>query len=75
MFFGKCQKVSIYKGCLNCDFMLKNGLFLLESLGCFIVIKFEFSEYLRINWIKFMKNEPKVWNILEIHWKKGWLEP
>ena len=33
------QKVSIYKGCLSCDVMLKNGLFLSQSLGLFIINK------------------------------------
>ena len=33
-----------------------------------------FAEYLRENGIKIMKNQPKVWNILKIHWKYGWLE-
>ena len=38
LFKRKCQKVSIFKGCLICDFMLKNGLFLSHSLGHFINI-------------------------------------
>ena len=38
--FGKCQKVSIYKECLICEFMLKNGLFLSPSLGDFVVKRF-----------------------------------
>ena len=59
-FFGKCQKVSIYKECLICDFMPKNGLFLSQSFGDLIINKFELSEYLRQNWITVMKNIPKV---------------
>ena len=38
--FGKWQKVSIYKKWLICDFMLKNGLFLSQSLDSFIINKF-----------------------------------
>ena len=68
------KKVSIYMRSLICDFMLKKGLFLSQSLGLFISNKFEFSEYLRKNWIESMKNQPKVWNILKIHWKYIWLE-
>ena len=74
VFFGKCQKVSIYKGCLICEFMFKNGLFLSLSLGDFSSYKLKFSEYLRKNWKTILKNQPKVWNILKIHWKYGELE-
>ena len=40
VFFGKCQKVSIYKECLICDFLPKNELFLSQSLGDSIINKF-----------------------------------
>ena len=40
VFLGKCQKVSIYKGYLICEFMFKNGLFLSLLLGDFNSNKF-----------------------------------
>ena len=47
--------------------MPKNGLFLSQSLGDFIINKFKFSEYLIKNWIQILGNHQKVWNILKIN--------
>ena len=43
MFKRGCQQESINKGYLSYDFMLKNGLFLSQSLSHLLLISFNFQ--------------------------------
>ena len=52
----------------------QNGHNCSQLLGCSFNIQFHNLIRLTKFWIKVVKNVPKVWNILNINWKYGWME-